>query len=366
MTKPTALLMAGGTGGHIFPAQAVAVALNQAGWQVHWLGTSDRMEARLVPQFGWPFHTIEVAGLRGKGLLTKLTAPWMLVKSVWQARKVLKTVQPDLVLGFGGYASGPGGVAAWLNGRPLLIHEQNAVAGSTNRLLARLAQKVLVAFPAAFAGNPKQQVVGNPVRQELIAVSSTHDYSGALKVLVVGGSLGAQVLNQTLPGIFAKAAECGALQVRHQTGSAQEQQTRQQYQALTKDNLQFEVSAFIDNMADAYAWADVIICRAGASTVSEVASAGLAAMFVPLPSAIDDHQTANARWLAEQDAALLVAQKDFNEPRLLPRLKTWLNNKTELQQMAARARACALDDATAQVVALSQQAISHQMAGQHL
>ncbi|MEH8019902.1 undecaprenyldiphospho-muramoylpentapeptide beta-N-acetylglucosaminyltransferase [Rheinheimera metallidurans] len=366
MTKPRILIMAGGTGGHIFPAHAVATALNAAGWQVHWLGTPTRMEATLVPQFGWAFHTINVEGLRGKGLLSLLKAPWMLLKSVWQARKVINSVQPDIVLGFGGYASGPGGVAAWLKRLPLLIHEQNAIAGSTNRLLAKLASKVLVAFPAAFAGHAKQQVVGNPVRAELLSIGADHDYSGSLKVLVMGGSLGAKVLNDTLPTIFAKAAKQGAIAVRHQTGKASQQQTQQAYWQGGVGQLTAEVSAFIDDMAKAYAWADVVICRAGALTVSEVACAGIAAVFVPLPTAIDDHQTANARWLSEQGAAQLVLQRNLDEQHLLPLLQQWLDNKTSLQQMAAKARACALDHATAQVVALCQQAVGQQVTGQQI
>jgi UDP-N-acetylglucosamine--N-acetylmuramyl-(pentapeptide) pyrophosphoryl-undecaprenol N-acetylglucosamine transferase len=364
MTKPRILIMAGGTGGHIFPAQAVATALNGAGWQVHWLGTATRMEATLVPQFGWPFHSIEVAGLRGKGALSLLKAPWMLVKSVLQARKILQAVQPDLVLGFGGYASGPGGVAAWLQGMPLMIHEQNAVAGSTNRLLARLAQKVLVAFPAAFAGHRKQQIVGNPVRAELIDKGTQHDFSGSLKVLVIGGSLGAQILNQKLPAVFAKAAACGQIEVQHQTGKALWQETEQSYLQLAHANLTVQTSAFITDMAQAYAWADVVICRAGASTVSELACAGVAAVFVPLPTAIDDHQTANARWLSEQDAALCIAQDDFNQQQLLPLLQQWLKSKARLKQMAAKARACALDSATTQVVAHCQQAVRQPATGQ--
>jgi UDP-N-acetylglucosamine--N-acetylmuramyl-(pentapeptide) pyrophosphoryl-undecaprenol N-acetylglucosamine transferase len=366
MTKPRILIMAGGTGGHIFPAKAVASALSEAGWQVHWLGTATRMEASLVPQFGWPFHAIDVAGLRGKSVFSLIKAPWMLLKSVWQARKVINTVQPDLVLGFGGYASGPGGVAAWLKRIPLLIHEQNAVAGSTNRLLAVLAKKVLVAFPAAFAGHAKQQLVGNPVRAEIINAAARHNYDGSLKVLVVGGSLGAKVLNDTLPALFAKAAQQGVLHVRHQTGKAAELPTAQAYQAQAGDNLQAEVSAFIDDMAAAYAWADVVICRAGASTVSELACAGVAAVFVPLPGAIDDHQSANARWLTQQGAALQFAQRDFNQHSLLPLLQQWLQSKTALQHMAAKARSCALDQATAQVVALCQQTVGQTVTGQQL
>lgn len=355
MNKPRVLIMAGGTGGHIFPAQAVATALQDAGWQIHWLGSADRMEAKLVPQFGWPFYAISVSGLRGKSRLSLLTAPFMLLQSVMQARAVIHKVQPQLVLGFGGYASGPGGVAAWLQRLPFLIHEQNAVAGSTNRLLAHVARKVLVAFPTAFAGNKKQLLVGNPVRAAVIDAGAQHDFSGRLKVLVVGGSLGAKALNERLPGIFSQAAQQGELQVKHQTGIAMQQQTQQAYQQLQQTGLTVEVTAFIDDMAQAYGWADVVICRAGASTVSELACAGVAALFVPLPGAIDDHQSANAHWLSQQQGAMVVPQHEFTPQRVLALLTRWLQDKTELQQMAARARACALDNASAQVVAQCQQ-----------
>ncbi|MEW5681089.1 MAG: undecaprenyldiphospho-muramoylpentapeptide beta-N-acetylglucosaminyltransferase [Pseudomonadota bacterium] len=364
MTKPRILIMAGGTGGHIFPAQAVATALNAQGWQIHWLGSREKMEAQLVPQFGWPFHSIEVAGLRGKNLKSLIKAPWMLLKSLLQARRVITAVQPDLVLGFGGFASGPGGLAAWLKGVPLLVHEQNAVAGSTNRLLARLAQKVLVAFPAAFAGHAKQLIVGNPVRAALVDAGKQHDFSGSLKVLVVGGSLGAKALNEQLPAIFAKAAQQAPLQVRHQSGKVMQQQTDALYQQLAQSGLTAEVSAFIDDMAQAYSWADVVICRAGASTVSELACAGVAALFVPLPQAIDDHQTANARWLVAEGAALMLAQPDLTEQQLLPLLTQWQQDKAPLQQMAAKARTCALVHATAQVVAQCQQVAGQTVTGQ--
>lgn len=364
MTKPRVLIMAGGTGGHIFPAQAVASELQQAGWQIHWLGSAGKMEATLVPGFGWPFHPVTVSGLRGKGLLALVKAPFMLLNSVLQARAVIKDIQPQLVLGFGGYASGPGGLAAWLQRIPLLIHEQNAVAGSTNRLLARFARKVLVAFPAAFAGHVRQLLVGNPVRKPLIGVAERHEFSGCLKVLVIGGSQGAKVLNETLPPVFSALAEAAPIQVRHQTGKAMLQQTQQQYQQLANANLEVEASAFIDDMAQAYAWADLVICRAGASTVSELACAGVAAVFVPLPSAIDDHQTANAKWLSERGGALLIPQSEFTAASVQSLLARWQQDKTELQQMAAIARACALDDASARVVAQCLQAVSQQ--GQQL
>lgn len=346
-----ALIMAGGTGGHIFPAKAVADQLTSEGWHIDWLGTADRMEAQLVPTFGYALHTIAVAGLRGKGLTSMVLAPWMLLRSLWQARQVIRAQRPDLVIGFGGYASGPGGLAAWLSGVPLLIHEQNAVAGTTNRLLARIAKRVLVAFPNAFAGHPKQQVTGNPVRRELIVQKAQNSCRKDLNILIVGGSLGARVFNQTLPPILKQAAACGPIAVRHQTGRNDQATTHAAYQGLDA-NSSVQVTAFIDDMAEAYQWADVVICRAGALTVSEVACAGVAALFVPLPSAIDDHQTANAGWLSDRGAALRIAQSDLTESVLLPLLQQWLLDKAPLQHMAQQARLCAIDDATLQVAAV--------------
>jgi UDP-N-acetylglucosamine--N-acetylmuramyl-(pentapeptide) pyrophosphoryl-undecaprenol N-acetylglucosamine transferase len=354
--NPTVLLMAGGTGGHIFPAQALAQQLAERGWQIHWLGTADRMEARLVPEFGWPFHSIAVQGLRGKGWQKLLLAPWMLLQSVAQARAVVRQVQPDLVVGFGGYATGPGGVAAWLQRIPLLIHEQNAVAGTTNRWLARLAKQVLVAFPQAFAGHAKRELVGNPVRQNVIDAGQQHPSNdhAELRILVVGGSLGARVFNEQLPVQLTALAKAGAIAVRHQTGSAMAEAVQQSYQQLRAQQqselqLQAEVSAFIDDMAAAYQWADLVICRAGALTVSEVACAGVAAIFVPLPQAIDDHQTANANWLVQQGAALLLKQTELEQGQLADLVSPWLQDKTSLQQLAHKARSCAIDDAAQQL-----------------
>lgn len=351
MATPTVLLMAGGTGGHIFPAQALAQQLATRGWSIHWLGTADRMEARLVPEFGWPFHSIAVQGLRGKGWQKLLLAPWMLLQSVWQARAVLKQVQPDLVVGFGGYASGPGGVAAWLQRIPLLIHEQNAIAGTTNRWLARLAKQVLVAFPQAFPTLAKRELVGNPVRREVITAGQPeqmHEHS-ELRILIIGGSLGAKVFNEQLPTQLSALAEAGVIAVRHQTGPAMEATVQQSYQQLRQPQLQAEVMAFIKDMAAAYQWADLVICRAGALTVSEVACAGVAAIFVPLPQAIDDHQTANANWLVEQGAALLLKQSDLEQGQLTSIVAPWLQDKAALQQLAQKARRCAMDDAAEQL-----------------
>lgn len=353
---PVALIMAGGTGGHIFPAQAVAKLLHAQGWTIHWLGTADRMEAKMVPEFGWHFHPIEVAGLRGKNLKALLNAPVMLWRSIAQARAVLNQVQPQLVLGFGGYASGPGGLAAWMKGVPLLIHEQNAVAGTTNKLLAKLANQVMVAFPTAFSNLSQRQVLGNPVRSELIGVKTEINFSKGLNILIVGGSLGAKALNDILPTQLKQVAASGPVQVRHQTGQAMFTQVQQNY-ADAPASLQVEVTAFIENMADSYRWADLVICRAGALTVSEVACAGVAAIFVPLPSAIDDHQTANANWLVQQGAAMLWPQTDLNNENLVSLLQSWLSDKTPLAHMAQRARSCAIDDAAEQVVAVCRHAI---------
>jgi UDP-N-acetylglucosamine--N-acetylmuramyl-(pentapeptide) pyrophosphoryl-undecaprenol N-acetylglucosamine transferase len=354
--RPVVLIMAGGTGGHIFPARAVADLMHAEGWSVHWLGTADRMEAKLVPQFGYAFHAIPVVGLRGKGWQSLLKAPFMLWQSVTAARRLIKQIQPDLVLGFGGYASGPGGVAAWMAKVPLVIHEQNAVAGTTNKLLAKLAKSVLVAFPQAFAKRKNCQVIGNPVRKALIAEKPHNNFSKGLNILIVGGSLGARVFNQSLPLFLKQAAAYGPIQVRHQTGAADEQSTQQAY-LDGAENLTAQVSAFIENMAEAYQWADVVICRAGALTVSEVACAGVAAVFVPLPSAIDDHQTANANWLVTRKAAVLVKQTDFHAHVLVPMLQQWLQDKSPLQHMAQQARLCAIDDAAEQVVAVCRQVI---------
>ncbi len=349
--RPTVLIMAGGTGGHIFPARAVADVLAAEGWIVHWLGTADRMEARLVPQFGYPLHTISVAGLRGKGWRSVLQAPFMLLRSLLQARALVKQLKPDLVLGFGGYASGPGGLAAWTDGVPLVIHEQNAVAGTTNKLLARIADQVLVAFPQAFSALKNRLVLGNPVRSELIGQNPQNYLQKSLNILIVGGSLGARIFNQALPPILKQAAACGQIRVRHQTGQHELAQTEMAY-ADKPENLDVQVTAFIDDMAEAYRWADLVICRAGALTVSEVACVGVAALFVPLPTAIDDHQTANAKVLASRQAALLMPQTKLNPEHLVPLLQGWLSDKTPLVHMAQQARSCAIDDAAEQVAAV--------------
>lgn len=350
--------MAGGTGGHIFPALAVADELTQQGWQVRWLGTADRMEAKLVPSRGYDIDFIDVVGLRGHGLKRLLTMPWMLLRSLCQAGGVLRTFQPHVVIGFGGYASGPGGIAAWLYRVPLILHEQNAVVGTTNRILAYFAQRVLQAFPDVFADKHQAELVGNPVRKDILAVAPSEldpilesDNTG-IKLLVIGGSLGAKVFNQILPGVLADTMDPQALKIWHQTGHSNDidwlTEVSAQYHEVGLQ--QVKVTEFIDNMAEAYQWSDVVICRAGALTVAEIAAAGRAAIFIPFPHAVDDHQTLNALWLVEQQAAILLQQDQLQQPAAIQQCRDFLSSIANIKQMGLNARALAILDATTQVV----------------
>ena len=342
----TLLVMAGGTGGHVFPGLAVADRLKAQGWTIHWLGTADRMEAELVPAHGYPISFIDIQGVRGNGIKRLLVAPYRIVKSVLQARRVLKNIRPDVVLGMGGFASGPGGVAAWLSGIPLLLHEQNAAAGLTNKLLARLAKRVLMAFPGAFAPSARTAVVGNPVRPEVVALPDPQLRSSSepLRLLIVGGSLGARVLNEQVPPAVAAAGV--PIEVRHQCGKGNRETVAQAY---AEQGVEAEVSEFIKDMADAYAWADLVVCRAGALTVSEVAAAGVAAIFVPLPHSVDDHQTRNALTLVDGGAAEFLPQSELTPASLAARL-SWLAGRREtLLNMAQAARRVAIIDAAERV-----------------
>ncbi len=345
-----ALIMAGGTGGHVIPALSLARGLQARGVEVAWLGSPRGIENRLVPEADIPLHRIAVAGLRGKGAAGWLLAPFNLTRAVWQAWRVIRTFDPQLVVGLGGFASGPGGLAAWLARRPLVIHEQNAVAGLTNRSLARLARRVYAAFPQAFPG--RSEVVGNPVRSEIAALGEASrgaaEMAGRrLRLLVVGGSLGAQALNERLPEALARLAGAARPEVRHQAGRDKDAATREAY---ARHAVEADVTAFIDDMAGAYAWADLVVCRAGALTVAELAAAAKPALFVPFPHAVDDHQTANARALVEEGAAGLLPQADLTAATLAERLATLLDPDT-LATMAAQARACAHLDAVERLVA---------------
>jgi UDP-N-acetylglucosamine--N-acetylmuramyl-(pentapeptide) pyrophosphoryl-undecaprenol N-acetylglucosamine transferase len=351
MSAKRILIMAGGTGGHVFPGLAVASLLQANEWQVHWLGTAQRMEADLVPQHGFDISFIDVQGVRGNGLIRLIKAPFKLIKALLQARRVIKQFEPDVILGMGGFASGPGGIAAWLMRIPLVLHEQNAVAGITNKILAKIATKVMVAFETALPGVAKQ-VVGNPVRADILKLAaepkpkyeSNDSHERPLHLLVVGGSLGARVLNEILPQMLPLLANPRSIEIKHQVGKGNSSQVIAAYQGDDKA----EVSDFIDDMAAAYRWADLVVCRAGALTVSEIAVLGLPAIFVPLPYAVDDHQTKNAQQLTEIGAAKILAQNKMT-PAVLASLVDELNQRDKLDSMALSGRILGTNDACQQV-----------------
>ncbi|WP_201596162.1 undecaprenyldiphospho-muramoylpentapeptide beta-N-acetylglucosaminyltransferase [Psychrobacter vallis] len=322
MKTPHILMMAAGTGGHVFPALAVSDELTQRGAVIHWLGTPNGMENGLVEPTGYTFHAIDMQGLRGKGIGRLLKLPVTLLSATMAAVKIIRNNQIDVVVGFGGYVTAPGGIAARLTKTPLIIHEQNAIAGMSNRYLSKIATKVLQAFEHTFANSEldsKLETVGNPVRNAITgvdepAVRYDTDDESPLKLLVVGGSLGAQVLNDTVPKALALMDR--PFEVRHQCGRNNETATQAAYDSEDLSAHQFTVQPFIDDMAAAYNWADVIVCRAGALTVTEIQNVGIAAIFVPLPHAVDDHQTANARTLTAHDAAILLPQSELTPQRL--------------------------------------------------
>lgn len=337
------MVMAGGTGGHVFPGLAVAHYLMAQGWRVRWLGTADRMEADLVPQHGIDIDFIRISGLRGKGIKALISAPVKIFNAWRQARAIMKRFRPHVVLGMGGYVSGPGGLAAWSLGIPLVVHEQNGVAGLTNKLLSRIAKKVMQAFPGAF---PRAQVVGNPVRAEVLALPLPAERlagrEGAIRVLVIGGSQGARVLNQTMPQVAAKLGD--AITLWHQSGKAAQHSLEQAY--ATAGQARHKVTAFIDDIAAAYGWADVVICRAGALTVSEIAAAGLPALFIPFPHK-DRQQYWNARPLEQAGAAKILQQSQLSAQAVADTLAGW--SREILLTMAQRAREAAIPDATGRV-----------------
>ncbi len=347
MKRGTVLIMAGGTGGHVFPALAAARVLRERGYEPLWLGTQRGMEAKLVPQHQIPIEWITISGLRGKGIATVLLAPFKLLRAVWQSLEVMRRVRPSVVLGAGGFVSGPGGLAAWLSRRPLVIHEQNAIAGMTNRWLSRFARRVLEAFPNSFPARVKAECVGNPVRREIAALPAPEkryaERKGALRVLVIGGSQGAARLNAVVPAAIAEIDVPMRPVVIHQAGERHIAQARELY---AKYNVQADVRAFIDDMAEMYAWADLIVCRSGALTVSEIAAAGLPAIFVPFAAAVDDHQTRNAMFLVDAHAAVLIPESDLTPVRLSDELQTLLNaGRSRLAEMATQARSLAKIDA---------------------
>lgn len=355
------LIMAGGTGGHVFPALAVARELIARGHDIEWLGTDRGIESRLVPEAGILLHKIPIEGVRGRGLIGLLKAPFLIVKAVLASRGIIKNSGVDAVIGFGGFASGPGALAAKLLGKPVITHEQNAIAGTTNKLSARFATKILMAFDGAYSKPEfasRAQIVGNPVRREIIDVLPpkqrvTVRETQALRLLVVGGSLGALALNRLIPHAIAKLNDHCVVKVLHQTGQAHHDATRTLYQEL---GVEAEVVPFITDMARAYTQCDLVICRAGALTVSELMAVGIGAVLIPLPNAIDDHQTANAKILENAGAGIVMAQSELTAEQLAHLLQQhfFINsaevNQSKLIAMGEAARALAIPQ-SAQLVA---------------
>jgi UDP-N-acetylglucosamine--N-acetylmuramyl-(pentapeptide) pyrophosphoryl-undecaprenol N-acetylglucosamine transferase len=348
--KGTVLIMAGGTGGHVFPALALARLLRAASHEVVWLGTRRGLEARVVPAEGFPVEWLAIGGLRGKGFLTLLAAPLRLARALWQALGVMRRHRPAVVVGLGGFVTGPGGLAAWLLRRPLLIHEQNAVAGFTNRCLSHLAREVLTAFPAAFAAGGKVRLIGNPVRGDIAALPAPAQRfagrEGPVRLLVVGGSLGAVRLNTMVPAALALLGQGATprFEVRHQAGEKHLEPARAAYAAA---GITAEVTPFIGDMAEALAWADLAICRSGALTVAELAAAGLGAVLVPYPHAVDDHQTHNAQFLVDAGAAQRIADAALTPEALAGTLERLASDRSRLLAMAEAARRVARPDAAA-------------------
>lgn len=344
-TTRTLMIMAGGTGGHIYPALSVADYVKAQGWNVVWLGSRAGMETRIVPAHGYVLSQIRFSGLRGKGPVPMALLPLNLLIAFWQSARAVRAHRPHVVLGMGGYVAFPGAMMASLLNHPLAIHEQNSVAGLTNRVLAQLADKVLVAFPNAFRAQNKVEWTGNPVRADIAAVAPPEarfsGRSGRLRLLVLGGSQGARALNEVVPQALARIDEATRPEVTHQAGAAHEAALRDRYAAA---GVAANVVAFIDDMAASYARADLMICRAGASTIAELAAAGVAAVLVPFPQAVDDHQTHNARFLSERGAAILIPQSELTDEKLADLLATL--DREKLLAMAQAARAAGKPDAT--------------------
>lgn len=340
------LIMAGGTGGHVYPALAVARRLIEGGVRVVWLGTRRGMEARAVPASGLPIEMqwLNIRGVRRSGWQAWLSLPFTLSYALWQAWRALRRVRPDAVLSMGGFVAGPGGVMAWLTRVPLVIHEQNAIPGMTNRILAALADRVLSGFPGAFGPLTAARQVGNPVRREIAALAPPEARLAAhnerLRLLVVGGSQGARVFNDVVPQAVRSMPSAKRPEVWHQCGRGMLESTQAAY-----GNGTARVAEFIDDMAAAYAWADLVLCRAGAMTIAEVAAAGAASILVPYPHAVDDHQTANARFLVSGDAAMLLPQMELTPERLATVLAECTDNREMILKMARAARSLAITDA---------------------
>lgn len=351
MSRPI-LIMAGGTGGHVFPALALARLLREQSLEVIWLGTARGLEARVIPAEGIPIEQLSVGGLRGKGLLTWVAAPFRLTLALGQALSVMRRYRPLVVVGLGGFVTGPGGVAAWLTRAPLIIHEQNAIAGFTNRILAHLARQVLEAFPGSFGNDVHARVIGNPVRADISSLPPPSarfaGRSGPVRILVIGGSQGAARLNAVVPFALKRLSGSLSFDVRHQAGERWLDAGRASY---AEAGVRADVRPFIEDMSEAYGWADLVICRAGALTVSELAAVGVGAVLVPFPNAVDDHQAYNAQYLVREGAAVVIRDRELTEERLANELQRLCAGRGKLLAMAERARLLAKPRAAAELAA---------------
>lgn len=350
------MILAGGTGGHVMPALAVAHYLKENGNSIHWLGTTNGIEARLVPQAGFPISFIEIQGLRRTHWMMWLLAPWRIFKAIIQSCHVMLKERPDVVLSMGGYVSGPGAIAAWLLRKPIVLHEQNAISGWTNRILAKMAKRIMVAFPNVFSTIAKKVVqTGNPVRQDILSLALPQErfaktadlQSKPVRLLVLGGSQGAAILNDVVPQAIALLASTKRPEVWHQTGKNHVLQTKTNYESL---GVQAEVTDFIQDMAKAYEFADIVICRSGALTVAEISAVGVSSILVPFPYAVDDHQTFNAKYLSDQGGALLLVQSTLTAKTLASILEELIDNPAKRLEIAMNCRRLAQPSAT-QIVA---------------
>lgn len=381
MERKKILIMAGGTGGHVFPGLAVAELWRAQQHDVVWLGTLHGLDAKLVPAAHLSFHQIKIIGLRGKGIQGYFSAPWKILRATIQSINIIRQLNPDVVLSMGGYVAGPGGIAAWLLRKPLVVHEQNAIPGTTNKLLSLFAKQVLTAFPAVFKDHKKMQWVGNPIRKSLLELAEPRirfaGRSGKLKILVLGGSQGAQKINQIIPEVLARLASNDQPEVWHQTGARHYETTVEEYKKCgsavgatgwspsplscqiregdhqpippTREG-KVTVVPFIDDMTAAYNWADLVICRSGALTVSEIAGVGIASILIPFPHAVDDHQTANAKVLVDVNAAIMIQECDLQTDQLKTIIQDFMQHREKLINMAVQARTLAKPEATQVVV----------------
>jgi len=345
------LIMAGGTGGHIFPGLAVADVLRQKHIPVRWLGAEGGMETKTVPKAGIELDLVAITGLRGKGIMRWVRMPLMLLRAVWQARRLLEANRPGCAVSFGGYAAAPGGIAAWTKGIPVVVHEQNRVPGMTNRLLSRFSRKILQGFPGTFPAETSALDSGNPVRREVAAIMAPEirlaGRTGPIRVLVTGGSQGAQILNLVVPAALKSLSQNIEIEIRHQAGAKRVDEATTAYGDAA---VNADIQPFITDMAEAYAWADLVICRSGALTVAELAAAGVASVLVPYAYAVDDHQTRNAEYLSSANAAIILPQATLDAQILAAALEPLLSDRQLLLSMAKSARKQALPDAAEKVV----------------